>query len=205
MPKARANQPPATSSRPSSGRKRTARRAPMAQPSGSAISRAAVQPARARPGCSDCAMPASDVPRPTRGRMASRAGGRMRGCRQYQPSHSTNSMSGQTHSGVFTTIWKTEGMAHHRRRHRPEPSRLRGKAGVFRELPGSSFTMRETPYLRSIPYQLPWVLGVAIVMAVTGPFGLYDTASLGVRLVYFGATGVLIWLQVLGFALLLAQ
>jgi DNA-binding LytR/AlgR family response regulator len=67
------------------------------------------------------------------------------------------------------------------------------------------FTMRETPYIRSIPRQLPWVLGLAVVMAVTGPFGLYDTASLGMRLVYFGTTGVLIWLQLLGFAILLAQ
>ena len=65
--------------------------------------------------------------------------------------------------------------------------------------------MRETPYLRSIPRQLPWVLGLAIVMAVTGPFGLYGSVSLGVRLVYFGTTAVLIWLQVLGFAVLLSQ
>ena len=42
-------------------------------------------------------------------------------------------------------------------------------------------------------------------MAVTGPFGLYGYASLGVRLVYFGTTAVLIWLQVLGFAVLLSQ
>ena len=65
--------------------------------------------------------------------------------------------------------------------------------------------MRETPYIRSIPRQLPWVLGLAIVMAVTGPFGLYATASLGVRLVYFVTTAVLIWLQVLGCTLLLSQ
>jgi DNA-binding LytR/AlgR family response regulator len=65
--------------------------------------------------------------------------------------------------------------------------------------------MRETPYLRSIPRQLPWVLGLAIIMAVTGPFGLYAYTGLGVRLVYFGTTGVLIWLQVLGCAVLLAQ
>jgi hypothetical protein len=77
-------------------------------------------------------------------------------------------------------------MAHHRRRQDTRPSRLRGKAGVFRELPGSSFTMRETPYIRSIPRQFPWVLGFAIVMAVTGPFGLYSYVSLGVRLIYFG-------------------
>jgi DNA-binding LytR/AlgR family response regulator len=67
------------------------------------------------------------------------------------------------------------------------------------------FTMRETPYLSSIPRQLPWVLGLAVVMAVTGPFGLYDSAGLGVRLVYFVTTAVLIWLQVLGCALLLSQ
>jgi DNA-binding LytR/AlgR family response regulator len=65
--------------------------------------------------------------------------------------------------------------------------------------------MRETPYIHSIPRQLPWVLGLAIVMGVTGPFGLYGHVSLGVRLVYFGTTAVLIWLQVLGFALLLSQ
>ncbi len=67
------------------------------------------------------------------------------------------------------------------------------------------FTMRETPYIHSIPRQFPWVVGLAIVMAVTGPFGLYGYASLGVRLVYFGTTAILIWLQVLGFALLLSQ
>ncbi len=65
--------------------------------------------------------------------------------------------------------------------------------------------MRETPYIRSIPRQVPWVLGLAIVMAVTGPFGSYDATGLGVRLIYFVATAVLIWLQVLGFALLLSR
>lgn len=65
--------------------------------------------------------------------------------------------------------------------------------------------MRETPYIRSIPRQLPWVLGLAVVMGVTGPFGLYNSAGLGVRLVYFVTTAVLIWLQVLGFALLMSQ
>ena len=65
--------------------------------------------------------------------------------------------------------------------------------------------MRETPYFRSIPYQLPWLLGIAVVMAVSGPFGLYASAGLGVRLVYFVVTAGLIWLQVLGFALLLSQ
>jgi hypothetical protein len=65
--------------------------------------------------------------------------------------------------------------------------------------------MSESPYFRSIPYQFPWVLGFAVVMAVTGPFGSYDYAGLGVRLAYYAAIGVLIWLQVLGFAALLAH
>jgi DNA-binding LytR/AlgR family response regulator len=65
------------------------------------------------------------------------------------------------------------------------------------------FTMRESPYLKSIPYQFPWVLGLAVVMAVTGPFGSYGYTGLPTRLLYFSATGVLIWLQVLGCAALL--
>jgi len=65
--------------------------------------------------------------------------------------------------------------------------------------------MRETPYIHSIPRQFPWVLGFAVVMGVTGPFGLYGYVSLWVRLVFFGTTAILIWLQVLGFALLLSQ
>ena len=74
------------------------------------------------------------------------------------------------------------------------------RLAFFAICPDHRFTMRESPYLRSIPRQLPWVLGLAIVMAVTGPFGIYSSPSLGVRLVYFGTTAVLIWLQVLGFA-----
>ena len=65
--------------------------------------------------------------------------------------------------------------------------------------------MRESPYFRSIPRQLPWVLGFSIVMGVTGPFGAYFAAGLPIRLVYFTATAVLIWLQVLVFAALLAS
>ncbi|MDI1283490.1 MAG: LytTR family DNA-binding domain-containing protein [Reyranella sp.] len=57
--------------------------------------------------------------------------------------------------------------------------------------------MRESPYLRSFPYQAPWVIGLAVVMAVTGPFGTYAYMDLGVRLVYFGAIAVASWLQVI--------
>jgi DNA-binding LytR/AlgR family response regulator len=64
----------------------------------------------------------------------------------------------------------------------------------------SSFTMRQSPYFKSLPYQLPWVLGLAVVMAVTGPFGSYSYMSLGVRLVYFIIIGVLGWMQVITLA-----
>ena len=64
--------------------------------------------------------------------------------------------------------------------------------------------MRESNYVRSIPRQFPWVLGLAVVMAVTGPFGVYGSIGLGTRLVYFTASGLLIWLQVLLLGALLA-
>lgn len=65
--------------------------------------------------------------------------------------------------------------------------------------------MREQPYLRMVPSQFPWVLGLTIVMGVTGPFGSYRNMALPSRLLYFTAAGVLIWLQVLGFSALLAR
>ena len=65
--------------------------------------------------------------------------------------------------------------------------------------------MRESPYVKSIPRQLPWVLGLGVVMAVTGPFGSFVATGLITRLVYFTATDLLIWLQVLGAAILLAH
>ena len=57
--------------------------------------------------------------------------------------------------------------------------------------------MRESPYVRSLPYHLPVVVSFAVVMAVTGPFDTYERMGLGVRLVYFTALGVLNWLQVI--------
>jgi len=65
--------------------------------------------------------------------------------------------------------------------------------------------MRESPYLKSIPYHLLWILGLAVVMTVTGPFGSYEAMSLPVRLFFFTCTNVLIWLQVVFFAALLGQ
>lgn len=58
--------------------------------------------------------------------------------------------------------------------------------------------MREWMPLRTIPYHLPWVLGVAVVMAVTGPFGSYEAMGLGRRLLYFTIIGVLSWVLVIG-------
>jgi DNA-binding LytR/AlgR family response regulator len=58
------------------------------------------------------------------------------------------------------------------------------------------FTMRESPYVKSLPYHLPPVLTLAVVLAVTGPFGTYEHMGLGVRLAYFVCLSVLNWLQV---------
>ena len=65
--------------------------------------------------------------------------------------------------------------------------------------------MREFPYLKSAPRHLPWVLGMGVVMGVIGPFGMYETAGLGTRILYFVLTATLIWLQVIGCAILLAS
>ncbi len=57
--------------------------------------------------------------------------------------------------------------------------------------------MRESPYLRSWPYQAGPVLGLAMVLAVIGPFGTYVRMDLGARLIFFGVVGVVNWLQVI--------
>jgi hypothetical protein len=45
--------------------------------------------------------------------------------------------------------------------------------------------MRESPYVRSLPYSLPAIVGFALVMGVTGPFGTYEHMGLVVRVLYF--------------------
>ena len=65
--------------------------------------------------------------------------------------------------------------------------------------------MREWAPVRSIPYHLPWVLGLCVVMAVTGPFGSFETMGIGTRLVYFTIIGVLSWAQVIGCIVVLRQ
>jgi DNA-binding LytR/AlgR family response regulator len=57
--------------------------------------------------------------------------------------------------------------------------------------------MRGSPYLRSLPYHLPGVLGMVVVMAVIGPFGTYFQMGLGSRLAYFGILTVLNWIQII--------
>ncbi len=69
-----------------------------------------------------------------------------------------------------------------------------------RSVDNHPFTMRESPYVRSLPYHLPAVVGFALVMGVTGPFGTYEHMGLGVRLLYFTVLAVLNWLQVIALA-----
>jgi len=63
--------------------------------------------------------------------------------------------------------------------------------------------MRESLYFRSLPRHLPWVIGLAVVMAVIGPFGSYDYMTLGTRLVYFVLVGASFWLLIMLTAALL--
>jgi hypothetical protein len=57
--------------------------------------------------------------------------------------------------------------------------------------------MRESPYFRSWPYHVVPVLVVAILMAVTGPFGTYLRMDLGVRLFFFVTIALLSWAQII--------
>ena len=56
--------------------------------------------------------------------------------------------------------------------------------------------MRESLYMRPLPRQLPWVIGLAVVLAVIGPFGSYLYMSLPIRLIYFVLVGVAFWLLI---------
>ncbi len=60
--------------------------------------------------------------------------------------------------------------------------------------------MRESPYIRSLPYHLPGVLGMAVIMAVTGPFGTYYQMGIATRLAYFGIIALLHWIQIVALA-----
>jgi hypothetical protein len=65
--------------------------------------------------------------------------------------------------------------------------------------------MRESPYVRSLPKHLPWVIGSAIILAVIGPFGTYNYMGLAQRLVYFLATGISFWLVIVLISALLGS
>ena len=56
--------------------------------------------------------------------------------------------------------------------------------------------MRESLHVRPLPRQLPWVIGLGMVMAVIGPFGSYLYMSLPVRLLFFGLVGTTFWLLI---------
>lgn len=56
--------------------------------------------------------------------------------------------------------------------------------------------MRDSPYLRRLPWQFVGVLMLCIVMGVTGPFGTYGTMGLGARLAYFAVVGSFTWVVV---------
>ena len=56
--------------------------------------------------------------------------------------------------------------------------------------------MRESPYLRRLPWQLLGMLVLAVVLGVTGPFGTYSTLGLGARLVFFASVGAVTWVAV---------
>ncbi|MBS0221407.1 MAG: hypothetical protein JSR91_11775 [Proteobacteria bacterium] len=58
--------------------------------------------------------------------------------------------------------------------------------------------MRQTTFLRTLPYQLRWIAGIVVVFAVAGPFGSYADMRLPTRVGYFGAVCILFWLQVVG-------
>jgi hypothetical protein len=66
-------------------------------------------------------------------------------------------------------------------------------------------TMRESPFVRSLPRHLPWAIGLAVVMAVIGPFGSYNYMGLGSRLVYFAVVGLSFWLVITLLAALLGS
>jgi hypothetical protein len=65
--------------------------------------------------------------------------------------------------------------------------------------------MRESPYIQSLPRHLPWVIGLAVVMAVIGPFGSYNYMGLGSRLLYFLLVGVSFWLVIVLLAAILGS
>src|SRR5262249_7169084 len=146
-------------------------------------------------------MPDSEVPIPTSGRMPSRQGGRVRGRNPSKPRPRTRTSTNHTQSGVWTKIWNNNDMM------APAPAIRRSfdadapsihlpcveALAFFAICRDHPSTMRESLYMRPLPRQLPWVIGLAVVMAVIGPFGSYNYMSLPIRLLYFVLVGVTFW------------
>jgi hypothetical protein len=65
--------------------------------------------------------------------------------------------------------------------------------------------MREPRYVRNLRDDVPWVLGICLVLALIGPFGTYDMMTLGQRLPYFVITGTSTWLLVAGMVRLMLR
>ncbi|MBV9835494.1 MAG: hypothetical protein JO055_13855, partial [Alphaproteobacteria bacterium] len=65
--------------------------------------------------------------------------------------------------------------------------------------------MREPRYVRNLRDDVPWMVGICLVLAVVGPFGTYDSMSFAQRLPYFLVTGVSTWLLVVGLVNLLLR
>src|SRR5262249_35834325 len=133
--------------------------------------------------------------------MPSRHGGTMRGRNPSRPRPSTKTSTDQTQSGVWAMIWNknvmvTPASATCRSFDAGEPSiqvrcvEVLAFFAICRDHPS---TMRESLYMRPLPSQLAWVIGLAGVMAVIGPFGSYLYMSLPIRLLYFVLVGVTFW------------
>jgi len=125
----------------------------------------------------------------------------MRGRNPIRPRPSTKTSTDQTQSGVWAMIWNknvmvTPASATCRSFEAGEPSiqvrcvEVLAFFAICRDHPS---TMRESLYMRPLPSQLPWVIGLAVVMAVIGPFGSYLYMSLPIRLLYFVLVGVTFW------------
>jgi hypothetical protein len=86
-----------------------------------------------------------------------------------------------------------------------------GDGGFAAELAFSStdwdnrFAMREPRYVRNLRDDIPWMLGISLVLAVIGPFGTFSSMSLTQRIPYFLVAGFSTWLLVTGLIRLLLR
>lgn len=89
--------------------------------------------------------------------------------------------------------------------------RRRGDDGFVGVLAFSStagdyhFAMREPRYVRSLREDVPWMLGISLVLAVVGPFGTFASMPFVQRLPYFLVTCLTTWLLVTGLIRLLLR